>query len=147
MENQSSRQPGLGKYKCRLPRLDLSWQWKSLLIVTRMRTLITGLLALSVGVSASPSKRSDSQPQAQVKNGTYQGVYSPEYDQDFFLGVPFAQPPVEDLRFQVPQPLNSTWEDTREVEGYSPLCVGYGVGLRKCRTMSLLIPSARPNIL
>jgi hypothetical protein len=30
-------------------------------------------------------------PTATVKNGTYTGVYNPEYDQDFFLGVPFAK--------------------------------------------------------
>lgn len=32
-----------------------------------------------------------SSPTATVKNGTYQGLYSPEYDQDFFLGMRYAQ--------------------------------------------------------
>lgn len=30
-------------------------------------------------------------PTVTVKNGTYSGVYSPGYDQDFFLGMPYAQ--------------------------------------------------------
>lgn len=30
-------------------------------------------------------------PTVSVKNGTYAGVYSPQYDQDFFLGMPYAQ--------------------------------------------------------
>lgn len=30
-------------------------------------------------------------PVVAVKNGSYEGVYSPEYDQDFFLGMRYAQ--------------------------------------------------------
>jgi hypothetical protein len=30
-------------------------------------------------------------PTVRVKNGTYSGIYSPEYGQDFFLGMPYAQ--------------------------------------------------------
>lgn len=39
-------------------------------------------------------------PNATTLNGTYVGRYVAEYDQDLFLGIPFAQPPVEDLRFR-----------------------------------------------
>lgn len=35
-----------------------------------------------------------SAPVATVKNGTYQGRYEPAYGTDYFLGMPFAQPPV-----------------------------------------------------
>lgn len=65
-------------------------------------------------------------PTAQVKNGSYYGIYSQSYDQDFFLGIPYAQPPVENLRYRAPQPLNSTWEGTRNATEYSPQCFGYG---------------------
>ncbi|KAL4913716.1 Alpha/Beta hydrolase protein [Aspergillus aurantiobrunneus] len=93
-----------------------------------MRKFIAALLALSIGVSANPSRRSNSSlPNAHVKNGTYEGVNSPEYNQDFFLGVPFAQPPVDDLRFRLPQSLNTRWEGTRDAKDYSLLCVGYGL--------------------
>lgn len=34
-------------------------------------------------------------PLATVRNGTYAGVYNPQYDQDYFLGVPFAQVSLE----------------------------------------------------
>ncbi|KAF1983101.1 carboxylesterase family protein-like protein [Aulographum hederae CBS 113979] len=63
---------------------------------------------------------------AKVKNGTYAGVHSEKYNQDFFLGIPYAQPPVGDLRFRVTQSLNSSWEDAREATQYSKECVGYG---------------------
>ena len=32
-----------------------------------------------------------SSPFVALKNGSYAGLYSPEYDQDFFLGMPYAQ--------------------------------------------------------
>lgn len=65
-------------------------------------------------------------PLAHTKNGTYAGVYSPSYNQDFFLGIPYAQPPVEDLRFRNPQTMASSWEGAKEATAYSPACVGYG---------------------
>ena len=49
------------------------------------------------------------------------------YNQDVFLGVPFAQPPVNELRFRVPQSLNSTFNSTISATSYAPECVGYGV--------------------
>src|SRR4051794_37087853 len=58
-------------------------------------------------------------PTAQVKNGTYVGRYSPEYDQDFFLGIPYAQPPVGTLRFRDPVPLNASWSEARPATAYS----------------------------
>lgn len=35
--------------------------------------------------------RPRSSPVVTVKNGSYEGVYSSEYDQDFFLGMRYAQ--------------------------------------------------------
>lgn len=61
-----------------------------------------------------------------MKNGTYTGVYSPEYDQDYFLGMPYAQPPVDDLRFRNPQSVDTAWHGARAADEYSPACVGYG---------------------
>ncbi|GME58085.1 Carboxylesterase [Neofusicoccum parvum] len=65
-------------------------------------------------------------PTVTVKNGTLEGVHSPQYDQDFFLGIPFAQPPVGDLRFRQAQPINTTWDGVKSANTYSVECVGYG---------------------
>jgi carboxylesterase type B len=77
--------------------------------------------------SATLAKRQSSNaPTVQLLNGSYYGVHSTEYAQDFFLGIPFAQPPIGDLRFRPPQPLNTTFNETRNATAYSPECIGYG---------------------
>ncbi|PWY86478.1 cholinesterase [Aspergillus sclerotioniger CBS 115572] len=65
-------------------------------------------------------------PTVQVRNGTYAGLYNPTYDQDLFLGIPYAQPPTDELRFRPPQSLNTTWNDTRPATAYYNECIGYG---------------------
>ncbi|KZT75141.1 alpha/beta-hydrolase [Daedalea quercina L-15889] len=65
-------------------------------------------------------------PNATTLNGTYVGLYSPGYDQDSFLGIPYAQPPVGDLRFANPRSLNTSFDGNRNATSYSSECVGYG---------------------
>jgi carboxylesterase type B len=85
--------------------------------------LVLSLMTLVVGGQV----RSRDAPIANVKNGTYQGVRNHEYNQDFFLGMAYAQPPVGTLRCRQARALNTTWADRREATAYSSLCVGYGV--------------------
>src|SRR5258708_944904 len=68
-------------------------------------------------------------PTAKVKNGTYTGKHVASFNQDLFLGVPYAQPPVGVLRLQNPQSLNATFE-TKPAVDYADSCVGYGVSIR-----------------
>lgn len=67
-----------------------------------------------------------SQPTVQVRNGTYVGLYNHVYEEDMFLGVPFAQPPVGDLRYRNPVALNTTWAGSKNATQYSPECWGFG---------------------
>lgn len=73
----------------------------------------------TAGVAASA-------PTAVTKNGTYQGFHLSSYSQDVFLGIPYAQPPLDFLRLRVPQSLNSTFSGVRSATEYYPECVGYG---------------------
>lgn len=66
-------------------------------------------------------------PVVQVRNGSLKGVYSTTYDQDFFLGVPFAQAPVGQLRFSNPASITTGWSGVRDASAYAPYCQGYGV--------------------
>ena len=98
---------------------------------------------------ALPARR-DASPSVTVKNGTISGLHSSTYDQDFFLGVPFAQPPVENLRFRNPKSIDKAFSKTLKATEYAPECVGYGVSndililingyLTLCREMTLAIP-------
>ncbi|KAK8071345.1 hypothetical protein PG997_011548 [Apiospora hydei] len=64
-------------------------------------------------------------PPVRLARGTYHGVHNENYKQDFFLGMPYAQPPVGSLRFAPPQPLTETFTD-RDAKAYGPMCIGYG---------------------
>lgn len=61
-------------------------------------------------------------PTAVVRNGTVAGKYLAGFDQDAFLGIPFAQPPVGDLRFRHPVPINTSWSTPLEATDYSDTC-------------------------
>ncbi|KAF1962025.1 alpha/beta-hydrolase [Byssothecium circinans] len=75
---------------------------------------------------ANSAEASATGPVVTVKNGTLEGVHSEQYNQDYFLGIPFAQPPVGDLRFRTPQPINTSWTSTYSAKEYSAACYGYG---------------------
>lgn len=65
------------------------------------------------------------QPLATINNGTIRGSYLPAFDQDLFLGVPFAEPPLGDLRFRRPLPYSSSWSGVRDTTSRGKSCVGY----------------------
>lgn len=90
-----------------------------------MQALFLGLLAFSSSVAAaldySPlhARTSSEAPIVSVQNGSYYGVHNPNYNQDFFLGIPFAQPPLGDLRFAIPKSLNTTWVGALPATNYA----------------------------
>ncbi|EFX02028.1 carboxylesterase family protein [Grosmannia clavigera kw1407] len=114
-----------------------------------LSSLLLGVSAVSAAVTARHSAPA-TVPTVTVKNGSYYGLSLPHYSQELFLGVPFAQPPVGDLRFRVPQPLNSTWTGTRNATAYGPSCIGYGsddwvlgnVLSEDCLTLNVVRPRA-----
>jgi hypothetical protein len=57
-------------------------------------SLVTPMLCVPFSKSLV-SRDSTTAPTVKVLNGTYSGVYSSEYDQDFFLGIPILNLPLE----------------------------------------------------
>ncbi|EGZ15181.1 hypothetical protein PHYSODRAFT_260015 [Phytophthora sojae] len=68
---------------------------------------------LAIGALLAALASASDPPTVNIKNGSYYGVYQETYDEDLFLGMPYAQPPVGDLRFRVPELLNTTWTDAK----------------------------------
>ncbi|CAI6091975.1 unnamed protein product [Clonostachys chloroleuca] len=110
-----------------------------LLLVVRLLALIATALPQSVESAPGP-------PTASVQNGTLTGLHLSQLNQDLFLGVPFARPPVGDLRLRHPQSLNHSWEGDRDATRRGDSCVGYA-GFAKGLNMSedcLTLDIARP---
>ncbi|KAJ4288146.1 hypothetical protein N0V90_012163 [Kalmusia sp. IMI 367209] len=89
-----------------------------------MWNLFVSLLSLTAAVTSTPTSKT---PITRVKNGTLAGFYSETYNQDYFLGIPYAQPPVENLRFRQAQSLKTGWKGVRDAKEFQKLCVGYGL--------------------
>lgn len=85
-------------------------------------------------------------PLATTKNGTYQGRYLAEYDQDVFLGMPYAQPPVGDLRFRWPRGLdNASFAGVRDASQYGYSCMQYHTTFNiseDCLNINVIRPSS-----
>lgn len=94
----------------------------------KMHSLLVVLLCISL-TAALPAQNNVTAGMLTIAiaNGTISGLHLGNYNQDVFLGVPFAQPPTGELRFRNPQSINTTFRDTIVATDYAPLCVGYGV--------------------
>ncbi|KAL4900479.1 hypothetical protein BDW74DRAFT_188301 [Aspergillus multicolor] len=90
------------------------------------RTLLLALASGSTLVQASACRPSVGAPTVDLDNGTYVGLHNRDYAQDFFLGIPYAQPPVGRLRFAAPQPLSESFDEPRNATEYGWMCIGYG---------------------
>ncbi|KAK3360620.1 Alpha/Beta hydrolase protein [Lasiosphaeria hispida] len=57
-------------------------------------------------------------PTIKVRNGTYRGRHLPEFDQDYFLGIPFARSQL----LRNPEPLAESWNGVRSAEWNGAVC-------------------------
>ena len=73
-------------------------------------------------VSALPCAAAIAGPQVRTSAGVVQGIEDEKTGISMFLGVPFAQPPVGELRWQPPQPVKS-WTGVREADQFSARCM------------------------
>jgi para-nitrobenzyl esterase len=58
-------------------------------------------------------------PYVETANGIVEGVTSPDSEIRIFKGIPFAAPPVGDLRWKPPQPV-AGWEGVRGADRFGP---------------------------
>ena len=79
---------------------------------------IAFLWLLTVGIR---SRFCSGQPRVQAPTGTFVGNTSIA-DLDQFLGIPYAQPPIANLRFANPLPARSSPHETIDATAYGPGC-------------------------
>ncbi len=71
-----------------------------------------------VQLATAQSKKSTNTPQAKTVNGILEGVTEPSGIRAF-KGIPFAQPPIGELRWKEPMPVKN-WKDVRKAEKFGP---------------------------
>ncbi|KAF5011699.1 hypothetical protein FDECE_2208 [Fusarium decemcellulare] len=115
---------------------------------------LIGLLTFHT-VSGTPLWPDAPMPRVSIQNGTILGTRNQELRQDHFLGIPYAQPPVNSLRFQRPRALDKYWENgTLSANEYGPFCRGVPLSLpgftqqnfrfrhsEDCLTLNIVRPS------
>src|SRR4249920_1668578 len=93
---------------------------------SRMTTLLlcslAGLAAMGAGTAASSQTPAPLQatPVVRVESGELQGVV--DNGVASFKGIPFAAPPVGELRWRPPQPA-AKWTGVRQVAEFGPPCM------------------------
>lgn len=78
------------------------------------------LVASILAIQASPlrSRNNNGPPSVTIENGTVFGLSQPQYGQELFLGIPFADPP---QRLGRSQPLSQSFGELQATE-YGPTC-------------------------
>ncbi|KAF4550802.1 Carboxylesterase-like protein 9 [Elsinoe fawcettii] len=113
--------------------------------------LVASALAAPHHVRLLPRQTPQDAPVVNLKNGSYYGTRQSNYSQDLFLGIPFAQPPIDELRFVNPQSLNQTWEGAWPATNYAFECIGYGgdqIGYQQsedCLYLNIVRPAGYEN--
>lgn len=80
------------------------------------------MLGMSI-TSKIYAQMKDSFPiQVKIENGTIEGLYDTKSGLQLYLGVPFAKPPVGDLRWKAPQPLDN-WTGVKSTKAFGPRAV------------------------
>jgi hypothetical protein len=107
-----------------LPQWDMAMLFSTLLLQCALSSAssFSVLTPLSYSPDTTTLVNFASDPIVKTTNGSISGKFLPTYEQDAFLGIPFAAPPVGPLRFRAPQPLNTSWTDVRPAKTYGPGC-------------------------
>lgn len=86
-----------------------------------MRTAI-GLICLELGCIGTLAAQIEQHPIVKIRNGSLEGThFGSDPHAVAFLGIPFAAPPIGELRWKPPQPAR-TWNGTRKANSFGSPC-------------------------
>jgi para-nitrobenzyl esterase len=94
-----------------------------LAMTKRLYILFFGLVACAPVSAQAPATA----PVVSIIGGKVRGLLLPKPDGAAFLGLPFAQPPVGDLRWREPAPVKP-WSGIREASDFRPSCAQIDAG-------------------
>lgn len=78
------------------------------------------LLSFAITIMMNLNAQNNSFPvQAKTENGIIEGNYNTHTGIQTYFGVPFAKPPVGELRWKAPQPLDN-WKGVKETKSFGP---------------------------
>src|SRR5271154_2681613 len=83
-------------------------------------------LFFSLGVLALPAIALAQNPTVMTESGALSGVS--KNGLYIYIGVPFAAPPLGDLRWRAPAPV-APWTGTRKADAFAPACMQEGVSM------------------
>ncbi|KAK6351843.1 hypothetical protein TWF718_004988 [Orbilia javanica] len=107
-------------------------------------------LALQSIGAAQAGVITPSSPTAVIKNGTVHGIKDKVWNQDYFLGIPYALPPLGPLRFRPPQYINTKLGNIQAKKfgfhcfGYTSDQDGYDQS-EDCLTLNIVRPAGISN--
>jgi carboxylesterase type B len=85
----------------------------------------------------------------QTSNGTLHGINLPSFSQVAFLGVPYADPPIDDLRLRHPVPLSKNYQNypataqPASCPGYAGFDIDIGELSEDCLYLNIIGPDHR----
>lgn len=95
--------------------LDDRSEFSRIVEIEMMKTLLILTVTAFLAVHSSEAQKA---PQAKTANGVVEGVTEASGIRAF-KGIPFAQPPVGELRWKEPQPVKN-WQGVRKAEKFGP---------------------------
>lgn len=84
-----------------------------------MKFSYTWLLVMAIVLAACTASETSITETVKLESGYVSGYSDTESEVISFKGIPFAAPPVGDLRWKAPQPVEA-WEGTRECRAFGP---------------------------
>lgn len=85
-----------------------------------MKKQLFAIIVVLFGISGLTAQHENAFPvQVTLEKGIIEGLYDTHTGIQKYFGIPFAKPPVGELRWKAPQPLDA-WEGVKETKAFGP---------------------------